>query len=296
MAVPVLLPNRGFLRLRGADKHFLQGIISQDIELLQTQPAIYSCLLTPQGKFLHDFFVINLGDDWLIDGEADRIEDLQKRLVQFRMRHKVEITNETAQWQVIAKLNYLFEQHMLSSQRKLGSSLSNNQVRLNPSLHWDDASVAASSDPRHVEMGQRVYLPKEVALPSTSEFLSYDQQRIKLAIPDGSRDMVLEQALPMEFRLHALNGISLSKGCYLGQEMCSRMFFRDLLKRQSYTLQFAGEAPSAGTVIRNAAGQMVGEVRSRIGGLALALIKIEIAEAEVPITLMADSQNCQILI
>ena len=266
MAVyPIPLPNRGFLRLRGSDKHFLQGIISQDIELLQTQPCIYACLLTPQGKFLHDFFVINLGEDWLIDGEADRLEDLQKRLTQFRMRHKVEIINAREQWQVIAVL---------------------------PEAAPFDLLGEIVSDPRHAEMGQRVYIAKDAELPLISAFNLYDVRRLKLGIPDGSRDIVVEQALPMEFRLHALNGISLSKGCYLGQEMCSRMFFRDLLKRQTYTIQFDGDAPPAGTIIANVTGQIIGELRSSAGRLALAVIKIEAVEkAEA---LFANGQPCQI--
>lgn len=270
---PIPLPNRGFLRISGPDKHFLQGIISQDIEWLQTQPSIYACLLTPQGKFLHDFFVINLGDDWLIDGEADRINDLQTRLLQFRLRHKVEILDETQNWQVTAVIPAKAESRVPGS-----GSLENFTTHGASRDGWPEMIVI--DDPRHAQMGQRIYQPADAAAVfHPAAYAAYEMQRIRRCIPDGARDMEIEKALPMEFRLNTLNGISLKKGCFLGQEMCSRMFFRDLLKRQTYPLQFYGDAPPAGTPIIDMDGQMAGEVRSSIGNLAIGMVKIDAAQA-----------------
>src|ERR1700679_4151569 len=88
----VRLPNRGFLRLAGPDRlTFLQGLVSNDINKVATGQAVYSCLLTPQGKFLHDFFLVADGESLLIDCEADRRGGLAQRLKMYRLRSKIEI-------------------------------------------------------------------------------------------------------------------------------------------------------------------------------------------------------------
>ena len=86
------LANRGVLALGGADRRaFLQGLISNDIELCVDGRAIHAALLTPQGKFLHEMFVVEAGDELLIDCEAARAEDLAKRLNAFKLRAKIEV-------------------------------------------------------------------------------------------------------------------------------------------------------------------------------------------------------------
>src|SRR5271170_6606543 len=88
----VQLPNRSFLRLSGADRlTFLQGLVSNDVTKVAPGHAVYSCLLTPQGKFLHDFFLIADGDSLLIECEADRRADLAQRLKMYKLRSKIEI-------------------------------------------------------------------------------------------------------------------------------------------------------------------------------------------------------------
>src|ERR1700728_3488370 len=88
----VQLPNRGFLRLSGPDRlTFLQGLVSNDVNKVAPDHAVYSCLLTPQGKFLHDFFLIADGDSLLIDCENDRRADLGQRLKAYKLRSKIEI-------------------------------------------------------------------------------------------------------------------------------------------------------------------------------------------------------------
>jgi len=97
----IVLPNRGILRLSGEDRvGFLQGLVSNDVTLVAPDRAVYACLLTPQGKFLHDFFLVADGDAILIECEAARRDDLLRRLKTFKLRSKVEIADATAQFEV----------------------------------------------------------------------------------------------------------------------------------------------------------------------------------------------------
>ena len=98
-----LLPGRGVLRLSGADVlTFLQVLITRDLDSLSPEQAVYGALLTPQGKYLFDFFLTRQGDELLLDGEAARLEPLAKRLNMYRLRADVQITDISADWEVCA--------------------------------------------------------------------------------------------------------------------------------------------------------------------------------------------------
>jgi tRNA-modifying protein YgfZ len=217
MTLPLLtfLPlPRGILTLTGPDsKTFLQGLISQDIDLLITQPMIYGCLLSPQGKFLHDFFIQKMDGGYVIDCETDnRRDDLIKRLSLYRLRAKV----------VIEPRNGLVV------------------VGFDPPPN----SVAATPDPRHPDMGWRyISLEPEVTLAKlktegykTMEFNDWDAHRIALTVPDGSRDAEVGISTLEEMKITRLNGVSFTKGCYVGQELTARMHNRNPGKRHLQTV------------------------------------------------------------
>ncbi len=287
----IALPNRGLLRLSGRDKvDFLQGLITQDATLLKAPgDIIYALLLTPQGKFLHDFFVIVLWDgDFLIDCEAARREDLRARLWRYRLRAQIVILDETPKWRVEAELPPLVERR----------------------------AILSYADPRSPLLGRRHYVPTQKAvtiLPSgdgevgppmtvlnddanlpPGRFAAYEKIRLTRGIPDGSRDMTIEKSLPMEFNCDKFKGVALNKGCYLGQEMTSRMFFRDLIKKQTYPAQVAlpkgAGMPPPGTPIL-ADGEPVGELRTSVNDIALAYVRIAAAEK----MLTVDNMSCTIV-
>jgi folate-binding protein YgfZ len=248
-----LLPNRGVLAVEGADRAaYLQGLITNDIAGVSDRQAIYACLLTAQGRFLHDFFVIAQkhaqGERFLIDCEYDRREDLLKRLGMFRLRSKVELKDVSTEFKVAAV--------------------------------WGEAAPEGLSfaDPRHAELGSRVFVSAAATLPDN--FAAYDRLRIMLGLPDGSRDMEIEKALLLENNIDAAHGIAWDKGCYMGQELTARMKYRALVKKRLTPVHLDGPAPAPGTLLM-AGDKEVGEMRSSAGDVGLALLRIDDAPAEI---------------
>lgn len=232
------LKNRGLVHLEGEDRFdFLQALISNDVRLLESQPAFYACLLTPQGKFLHDFFVIK-GDGFLLldcEGGA-RAQDLYKRLTLYRLRAKVQISVEEE--------NAVY-------------------AALPP------ASAPGYPDPRHAAMGWRSFeMPQGL---EEKPFEAWDKHRIRLGIPDGSRDMVPEKSTLLECNIDRLNGISFKKGCYVGQELTARMHHRGLAKKHLYPVT-GDNLPESGSDLF-IDGNLAGEMRSSCGDVGLALLK-----------------------
>lgn len=242
----VRLPNRGFLRLSGPDRlTFLQGLVSNDVNEVAPGHAVYSCLLTPQGKFLHDFFLIADGNSLLIECEADRRADLAQRLKVYKLRSKIEIAE--AEYTVFA----VFGTAPLTS------------------------AAIIYPDPRSPALGMRMLLPLS---PEADDlpiaFDVYDRLRIAEAVPDGSRDMEIGKAILLENNIDLLNGVAWDKGCYTGQELTARTRYRGLVKKRLVPIRIAGTVPPAGTPLIEK-GIEVGEMRSSNGDLGLALLRLE---------------------
>lgn len=233
------LENRGLITISGADRRkFLQGLISNDIDLLGKQPMIYACLLTPNGKFLHDFFIREENEILLIDCEGgERTHDLAKRLNIYKLRAHVIIEAKTPAT-VYAVIG--------------------------------DLSVGLP-DPRHPEMGTRT-AEKPDTIPE-EPFSAWDIHRIKLCIPDGSRDMIPEKSTLLECGIDRLNGVSFEKGCYMGQELTARMHYRGLVKKRLSVVSRENLPPFGEDLIEN--GQRIGEMRSSCGHFGLAVVREE---------------------
>jgi folate-binding protein YgfZ len=240
-------PNRGILRLSGPDRaQFLQGLVSNDVTAVQPCSPVYACLLTPQGKFLHDFFLIADGDSLLIDCEGDRRADLLSRLKMYKLRSKIELTDVTDEFTVYGGIGL--------------------------------------PDPRLPALGRRLLAPKGEALGVDISFDVYDRLRIGLAVPYGSRDMDIGKAILLENNIDLLNGVSWTKGCYTGQELTARTHYRGLIKKRLCPVRIDGVTPATGTpLIEN--GVEVGEMRSSNGDLGLALLKLESIRDARPIVI-----------
>ena len=196
----VKLKDRGLIHIKGEDrKSFLQGIITNDINKLTSNTPLYACLLNAQGKFLHDFFVIE-GDDFiLLDCEGEeRTADLFRRLNMYRLRADVQISLEE---------------------------------------HNDVYAIFGSNeglpDPRHTDMGNRSFEKPDL---EEKPFEEWDKRRIELTIPDGSRDLIVEKSTMDEGSMDQLNAVDYDKGCYVGQELTARMHYRGLGKRKLQTV------------------------------------------------------------
>ncbi len=236
----IKLPNRGQITITGEDRFaFLQNLITNDVTLLESTPCIYTCLLTAQGKFLHDFFVRQRNNSLFLDCEGgERAENLLKKLKMYKLRSKID----------------LFCEKNVDIYAIFGKK-----------------SEKTHPDPRNSDMGVRFYDEKP---ENTKEkpFEEWDQQRIRLGIPDGSRDMVVERSTLAEAHIDKLNGISFDKGCYVGQEIVTRMHSRGLAKKHLYPVKITGPASAPGTDI-HINGIHVGEMRSSCGNIGIALLK-----------------------
>lgn len=234
----VSLPNRGQVSISGPDAgDFLQGLISNDISLVEEFPLVYSCLLSPQGKFHHDFFIRKDGEIYLLDCEGgERAENLAKRLKLFKLRSKVEF-DVTPEIKIIAGTTQKPE--------------------------------TAFVDPRLPDLGWRDYSGE---IEGRDSFEAYDIHRLKLGVPDGSRDLVIDKSTLLESRLDKLNAVSFKKGCYMGQELTARMYYRGLAKKHLYPVEFSGEM-NAGETIKTCGGRAAGEMRSHRAPYGLALLK-----------------------
>jgi len=250
----VSLPNRGLIHIEGEDrKPFLQGLISNDIMKATPGKLLYSCLLTPQGKFLHDFFV-HEGDGFLLlDCEGgERARDLYDRLMKFRLRAKVKLSVEES--------NSVYAILPPSIPPVNGGE----QPEKSPPASWG-AWGGPLPDPRDDVLGLRTFEKPDL---EEQPFETWDRVRIQHCIPDGSRDMKIESSTLLECRIDKLNGIDWDKGCYMGQELTARMKYRGLAKRHLYTVTFKGEAPAPFSDLPNG-----GSMRSSCGDIGIALLK-----------------------
>lgn len=249
------LPDRALLRISGPDvAAFLNPLISSDVAV-EAGRAAYAALLTPQGKFLHDFLVYTQApDSLLVDVAAERRADLKRRLTLYRLRAKVDLA-ELDGWQGYA----LF-----------GSGQA-------PQL---DEQAVLFADPRLPALGWRLWLPADVAPPlAITSSDAYEAHRIALGVPDGARDIEVEKGLLLENHFEALHGVDFKKGCYIGQELTARTKYRGLLKKQLYRVESRTVLPPAGTPI-TAGGQEVGQLRSVSGSIGLALLRLDAVSSQ----------------
>jgi folate-binding protein YgfZ len=252
-----LLADRSVLRVAGADaRKYLQGLITSDIGKAEGGTAIHAGLLSPQGKILFDFFVIAADSGYLIDVSQDKAAELAKRLAFYRLRAQVEIV----------------EKPSLTVAAAWGGEPRVPQ------------GAIAYPDSRLPEIGFRLLLPAgasaaDLGCASASE-ADYQALRIRLGVPEGGRDYEFGDIFPHEALFDQLNGVDFAKGCFVGQEVVSRMQHRGTARKRIVPVEGAKPLPASGTSIE-AGGVPIGALGSVSGACALALVRLDRAEEAI---------------
>ncbi len=263
----IVLDDRGLLAVGGAEaRPFLQGLISNDIDKVSAKRAIYATLLTPQGKFLHDFFIAEHDGALVFDCEAPRLADLERRLLFYRMRAEVTIEDVTSRFLVAALTG-----EGVAAALELGEA---------EGAAAAFAGGTAYTDPRLRAMGARAVLPRESAAAAleAAGFApapagDYDRLRLAHSIPDGSRDIPVDKGFLLENGIDDLAGVDFNKGCYVGQELTTRTKHRAKVRKRLFRVDVDGPLPAPGTPIM-LGDKEAGEMRSGRDGTAIALIRL----------------------
>lgn len=267
--VALVLPaDRAVLAVAGPDRAtFLQGLVSNDVARAMQGEAIHAALLTPQGRFLHDFAIAPDGERLLLDTDAAGAEGLRKRLLAYRLRSRATV-EILAGWGVAL---------LLGAGARHAAGLGEA-----PGACAAFEGGVALADPRLPELGVRLLLPPDAleALPRHGWPLrppsAYEELRLALGVPDGARDMA--DGLLMENGYDELRAIDWKKGCYVGQEVTARMRYRGLARKRLVPVRIEGPAPAPGSLVM-LGGQEAGEMRSSAGELGLALLRLDALEA-----------------
>lgn len=265
------LPDRGVIKVSGDDaRNFLNGLVTTDVTLLRPGLGRFGALLTPQGKITGDFLITEApsghGGGFLIDCPRALAQSLADKLGFYRLRAKVKIENLSEGLGVLAA--------------------------------WDgDPSVKPDltfADPRDAALGWRILVPDELKQKVTDligaelvDQSAYDAHRVASGVPQGGLDFIYGDAFPHEANMDRLHGVDFDKGCYVGQEVVSRMQHRGTARTRTVRVIVDGPAPEPGTAIL-AGDKSVGVLGSTADHNALALIRIDRAAdalgAGVPLT------------
>jgi hypothetical protein len=249
-----LLSDRAVVRVVGPGAHaFLQGLITNDINKAKPGSAIHAGLLTPQGKILIDFFVVPAADGFLVDAPKSKAAELVRRLGFYRLRAQVQIVDDPS---------------------------------FTVAAAWGRApqlpeGAVAYADPRLPELGQRILLLAGTnagdlgcALATEDE---YHAKRIALAVPEGGRDYAYGDTFPHEAMFDQLDGVDFKKGCFVGQEVVSRMEHRGTARKRIVGVEGEHPLPPSGTEIM-AGSTPIGTLGSVSGRSGLALLRLDRAE------------------
>lgn len=250
------LSDRGVLRVAGADaRKFLQGLVTNDMDTLSDGAALHAGLLTPQGKILFDFFVVQAREGYFLDCPAAERAQLLQRLAFYKLRAAVDLIDLSREHQVWAAWGG--RPHVATAQ-------------------------AIYADPRLPELGLRFIAPHDTVEATgcaEADEADYHARRIALGVPEGGRDYAFGDAFPHEADFDQLNGVSFTKGCFVGQEVVSRMQHRGTARKRIVPIEGAAElAPGAAIV---ADGTPLGSVGSVAGRQALALIRLDRAQEAI---------------
>jgi folate-binding protein YgfZ len=265
------LPDRGVVKISGEDaRNFLNGLVTTDIDLIQPGLGRFGALLTPQGKIVVDFLITEApsghGGGFLIDCPRALAQGLADKLGFYKLRAKVSVENLSENLGVLAAWD--------------------GDLAVKPDLTF--------ADPRSEKLGWRILLPEELA-PKVANLIgadlldsaAYEAHRIASGAPRGGIDFMYGDAFPHETNMDRLHGVDFDKGCYVGQEVVSRMQHRGMARTRMVRLILDDSPPEAGITVV-AGDKPLGTMGSSADGMGLALLRIDrvadALDAGVPLT------------
>jgi len=263
-----ILEDREILAISGRDaRSFLQAMISNDASKIAPEVSIYAAMLTPQGKFLHDFIISQTEDLFLLDTEKRRVLELAKNLNLFRLGSDVRISTKTDRLLVAALW------------KKNGLPIFGGHPNLGDTAQMSNCSVIF--DPRLAALGYRIIgTPKNIKtfwsnkLSSSPTKSDYDIHRLEVGVPDGSRDIQVNKSFLLESNFEELNGVAFNKGCYVGQENTARQKHRGTIRRRLIKVHISGPPPNEGEMITWENGE-IGQIRSVNNTCGMAIVRLD---------------------
>lgn len=252
------LPDRGVIKVAGEDaRNFLNGLITTDVDRLKPGLGRFGALLTPQGKIIVDFLITEApaghGGGFLIDCPKALAEGLATKLKFYKLRAKVTVDNLSDDLGVLAAWD--------------------GQLATQPDLSF--------ADPRNEHLGTRILIPEGLKQKLSDligaelvDAADYEAHRIALGVPRGGLDFMYSDAFPHETNMDRLAGVDFDKGCYVGQEVVSRMQHRGTARTRSVKVLLEDSSPEAGVSVM-AGGKSVGTMGSSAQGKGIALVRID---------------------
>jgi tRNA-modifying protein YgfZ len=252
------LPDRGVVKVSGVDaRDFLNGLVTTDVSQLRPGLGRFGALLTPQGKIVADFLITEIpaghGGGFLVDCPHALAQGLADKLGFYRLRAKVAVENLSDSLGLLAVWD--------------------GDPAMKPDL--------AFADPRNAALGWRIFVPAELAQKTADlvganlvDSSAYEAHRIAAGVPRGGLDFTYGDAFPHETNMDRLHGVDFDKGCYVGQEVVSRMQHRGTARTRTVRVVIEGAAPEPGAVVL-AGDKQMGTMGSSADGTGLALIRID---------------------
>ena len=232
----ITLEDRGFIQVTGAEaKDFLQNIVTNDVEKVTNSSSVFSSILTPQGKYLFEFFILKLKDSYLLECEKESTEEIIKILNYYKLRSKVDFIN----------LNKEYSASVISLEKFKEIDSSNSSK--GKTINYEDGLIYI--DPRNDKLGAKIISKigtvqikiKKLNL-NFADKNKYYKNCFELGIPQINLKNLKDKIFGIENNLDELNGIDFKKGCYVGQENTSRIKLRNKLRRRILPIQkIAGE-------------------------------------------------------
>ncbi len=244
--------TKSIIRINGKDRFsFLQGIISNDVNNLKNKTSIYSSILTPQGRFITDFFLTNYKDYFLIEIQKEDEEEILQKFKIYKLRSEIDIS-------LVNDVDIFLISNDLENFLK-------NLVK--ESLCFNDPRFQNLFKRFYLFSNGKINLEKKFELNKISDE-NYHNLRLENSIPDFTVDAIKNKSLLMEMRFDDLNGISWTKGCYMGQEITARMKHRNLMKKKLFKIEIEFNNSITEEIIFD--NKVVGNITShnKINGLA----------------------------